>query len=257
MKISVVICSLMLMAMLFAPLAFAQDLEKGLVAYWKFNDGSGAIASDSSGNGYDGDLVGSPEWVDGYFGGALEFGGSGDEVNVPYDAALNPGTFTICLWANVEPGSAGAHRAAISARDDFPQRGYIIYAEPGDTWQYWIGVGADGVTWNSVQGPAVAAGEWAHLTIIYSNGEQHFYVDGAPAGDAVAELNVNTVNELLIGAGANELDPNLFHFVGKIDDVRIYDRVLTDDEIGQAMLGEASAVSASDKLATTWGMIKN
>lgn len=257
MKTSVLVCSFMLIAMFFASFAFAQDLEKGLVAYWKFNDGAGAVAIDSGGNGYDGDLVGSPEWVDGYFGGALEFGGSGDEVNIPYDAALNPGTFTICLWANVEPGSGGAHRAAISSRDDFPQRGYIIYAEPGDTWQYWIGVGAGGVTWNSVQGPAVAAGEWSHLTIVYANGMQHFYVDGELAGESEGELNINTANELLIGAGANELDPNLFHFVGKIDDVRIYDRVLTDEEMAQAMLGEASAVRASGKLATTWGTIKD
>lgn len=55
----------MLMAMLFASFTFAQDLEKGLVAYWKFN--------------------------------ALEFDGAEDEVNIPYDAAVNPGTFTICL----------------------------------------------------------------------------------------------------------------------------------------------------------------
>ena len=76
MKISVVVCALILTAVLFALPTLAQDLEEGLVAYWKLNDGSGAVASDSSGNGYDGDLVGAPEWVDGHLGGALKFGGS-------------------------------------------------------------------------------------------------------------------------------------------------------------------------------------
>ncbi len=256
MKISVMACFLLIMATLFALPSFAQDLTKGLVAYWMFNDGDGAIARDSSGNGHDGDLLGDPEWVEGRFGGALEFDGIEDEVNVPYDEALNPETFTVCLWANVEAGSAGAHRAGISCRDDFPQRGYILYAEPGDTWQYWIGVGAGGITWNSVQGPAVVTGEWTHLTEVYSNGEQKFYVDGELVGESEGELNLNTANELLIGAGANELDPHLFLFVGRIDDVRLYNRDLTEDEISKVMGSEGAAVSASGKLATTWGEIK-
>lgn len=256
MKNSFVACSFLIMAVLFALPSFAQDLTQGLVAYWMFNDGGGDVASDSSGNGHNGDVLGDPEWVDGHFGGALEFDGVEDEVVVPYNEALNPETFTVCLWANVEPGSAGAHRAGISCRDDFPQRGYILYAEPGDTWQYWIGVGAGGVTWNSVQGPPVAAGEWTHLAEVYVDGEQKFYVDGELVGEGAGELNLNTTHELLIGAGANELDPHLFLFKGQIDDVRLYNRELDVDEIELVMESEGAAVSASGKLTTTWGTIK-
>ncbi|MBD3181444.1 hypothetical protein GF312_04075 [Candidatus Poribacteria bacterium] len=132
----------------------------------------------------------------------------------------------------------------------------MIYAEPADTWQYWIGVGAGGVTWNQVQGPVVETGSWTHLTIVYSDGTQKFYVNGEFVGEAVAELNLNTANELLIGAGANELDPHLFLFVGMIDDVRLYNRELSEDEITEAMSGEMAAVEASGKLAVTWGMVK-
>lgn len=254
MKISVVACFLLIMATFFALPSFAQDLQEGLVAYWMFNEGDGIIASDSSGNGYDGDLLGDPEWVDGHFGGALEFDGSQDEVNVLYDEALNPAeAFTVCVWANVDPGSGG-HRAPISCRDDGPLSGYIIYAEPGNTWQYWIGTGA----WNSIQGPAVELGEWTHLAATYFDGKQKFYVNGEPAGEATGDLVTNADNNLLIGAGANERAVHEYLFVGQIDDVRLYNRELTEDEIAEVMASEIlSAVSASGKLAATWGMIKN
>jgi len=234
----------------------AQGLQEGLVAHWKFNEGSGAIANDSSGNGNNGDLNGDPQWVDGYFGGALEFDGSGDEVNVPYDAMLNPEEFTACVWANAAAEGTG-HRAAISCRDDFPQRGYIIYAEPGNTWQFWIGVGAGGIVWNVAQGPDVKLDEWSHLAAVYSDGQQKFYVDGELSGEAEATLNLNTSKELLIGAGANELDPHQFLFVGMLDDVRVYNRALSENEIAQVMQQEeASAVTQVGKLPITWGNIK-
>jgi hypothetical protein len=234
----------------------AQNLSDALVAYWPLNETAGDTAVDASGNGHDGNLMGDPEWADGYFGGALEFDGVGDEVNVPYDAALNPETFTVCAWANVQPGSAGAHRAVLASRDDFPQRGYIIYAEPGDTWQFWVGVGAGGVTWNSVQGPPVEAGEWSHLASVYADGTQKLYFNGEFIAESDADLNLNEAQVFLIGASANELDPHQFLFVGKIDDVRLYDRELSEDEIELVMASEATAVESSGKISTIWGSLK-
>jgi len=236
--------------------ASAQNVRDGLVAYWPLNESNGDTAADASGGGHDGTLSGDPEWAGGLFGGALAFDGVEDEVVVPYGAALNPETLTVCAWANVEPGSAGAHRAILASRDDFPQRGYIFCAEPADTWQYWIGVGAGGVTWNSVQGPAVEAGAWSHLTGTYTNGEQRFYYNGELVGEADAELNINPGQGFLIGASANELDPHLFLFVGLIDDVRLYDRELSEDDIAAVMDGEITAVQASGKLAVSWGRLK-
>lgn len=241
----------LLVVTLFALPVLAQSLTEGLTGHWMLNETS----ADSSGNGNDGTLNGDPEWVDGYFDGAVEFDGDGDEVSVPYSASLNPEEFTACLWANVASGSSG-HRAAISCRDDFPQRGYIIYAEPGNTWQFWVGVGAGGVTWNSIQGPDVKLDEWSHLAAVYSDGEQKFYVDGVLEAEGTAELNLNTAQELLIGAGANEGDTHNYLFVGKIDDARVYNRALSEDDIAQVMESEAAAVSPSGKVAITWSMVK-
>ena len=105
MKTVTVTSALLLLIGLTAQPVLSQNVSDGIVAYWAFNEKGGDTAADSSGNGHDGKLMGDPKWIDdGYFGGALEFDQDGDEVNVPYHADLNQEVFTICAWANVEPG---------------------------------------------------------------------------------------------------------------------------------------------------------
>ena len=242
---------LTLLVGLFALPILAPAVEDGLVGYWAFEETEGDTASDLSGNGHDGTLMGNPQRVDGYFGGGLEFDGDGDEVNVPFHEDLNQETFTISAWANVAQGSAG-HRAVLSARDDGPQSGYIFYAVPNNTWQFWTGGGG----WNSVQGPAVNLSNWDHLAGVYADGNQKFYVNGELVGERDSALTVNSEQEFLIGAGANETANHNFHFRGMIDEVRVYDRALNADEIASVMESNPTAVEASGKVAVTWGQLK-
>ena len=240
----------LLVGLLVLPI-LAPAVEDGLVGYWAFEETEGDTASDLSGNGHDGTLMGNPQRVDGYFGGGLEFDGDGDEVNVPFHEDLNQETFTISAWANVAQGSAG-HRAVLSARDDGPQRGYIFYAVPNNTWQFWTGGGG----WNSVQGPAVNLSNWDHLAGVYADGNQKFYVNGELVGERDSALTVNSEQEFLIGAGANETENHNFRFKGMIDEVRVYNRALNADEIASVMESNPTAVEASGKLAVTWGQLK-
>ncbi|MBU0579479.1 hypothetical protein KJ628_05955, partial [Patescibacteria group bacterium] len=62
-------------------LGVAANASADLVAHWRFDEGSGTIAADVSGNGNDGTLRGDPRWVAGVIGGALEFDGNGDYVD--------------------------------------------------------------------------------------------------------------------------------------------------------------------------------
>lgn len=237
----------------------AQNVTDGIVAYWAFNETSGETATDSSDNGHDGMLIGDPKWTkDGYFGGALEFDGTEDEVNIPYHEDLNQETFTICAWANVEPGSAD-HRAVVSSRDDLPAdaqriRGYIFYAEPQNTWQFWTGAGP--TPWKVVQGPDVNLGEWDHLAGTYADGTMKFYVNGEFVGETASDIVLNSSQEFLIGAGQNEGANHNFLFKGKIDEVRLYDRALDENEIAAVMESDSLAVEPSGKFATTWGQLK-
>ncbi len=258
MKNVVLIFVLLLLVGFLTQLMLSANAEEGLVAYWNFNEGNGDTASDSSDNGHDGTLMGDPQWTDGKFGGALEFDQAGDEVYVPYHENLNQEeTFTISAWANVAVGSSG-HRAVVSCRDDFPQRGYILYAEPppGNTWLFIVGIGGG---WDHIRGPVVKLGEWEHVAGVYADNTMKFYVNGELVGEKDAEISINPGQEFLIGAGANERPNHEYLFKGKIDEVMLYNRELNKDEIGRVMeLGGERflTVEPVGKLAITWGQLK-
>lgn len=103
MKTLTLIPTLFLIGILACPV-ISYSAEKGLVAYWAFEDEKGGTASDASGNGHDGELLGDPQWTDGYFGGGLEFDQAGDEVSIPFHKDLNAETFTRALFDGERDG---------------------------------------------------------------------------------------------------------------------------------------------------------
>jgi len=204
-----------------------------LVARWKLDEGSGTTAADATGNGHNGTLLNGPQWVDGHFGKALKFAGSPQKVDVPFSAKLNPADeFSVSVWANVSPAGS-SHRSPVTSRDDAPTRGYIIYVEPGNTWQFWMGTGVAG-QWDVTQGPAARMDEWTYVTATYSNGAKKFYINGALVGQGTRAIGPNTQQVLRIGGGATEGTGNYF-FVGMVDDVRIYNHALSDLQIQAVM----------------------
>jgi hypothetical protein len=208
-------------------LVLAGSASAGLVGHWKLDDGSGTTAVDATGNGHDGTLIGNPQWVAGHSGGGLEFSGSADKVDIPHSADLNPeNEFTASVWANLDPAGSN-YRSPITSRDDGPQRGYIIYCTPANTWQFWTGTGSG---WNSAGSPDVEFGEWTHVAATYSGGDKKLYVNGELAGESSAMMTPNTAQVLRIGAGATEGAGNYF-FHGMIDDVRVYDRALSAGQV--------------------------
>lgn len=81
-------------------------------------------------------------------------------------------------------------------------------------------------------------------------------MNGEFIGKENFDIDVNPSEEFLIGAGGNERPVHTYLFQGKIDEVRLYDRVLDEDEIAAVMESDSLAVEAVDKLAITWGDLK-
>jgi Concanavalin A-like lectin/glucanases superfamily len=79
----------------------------GLVAYWKFDEGSGTLATDSSGGGNDGVLVNGTMWTVGKFGSALSFDGIDDLVFIGQGRLNGTGDITISAW--IKSDSTGGH----------------------------------------------------------------------------------------------------------------------------------------------------
>ena len=73
-------------------------LLNGLVAWWKFDETSGTVAYDSSGNGNDGNLTNGPTWTDGKIGGALSFDGHNDRVKLAHNMINGLIDITVSFW---------------------------------------------------------------------------------------------------------------------------------------------------------------
>ena len=241
------------------------EVNDGLVGYWKMDEGTGtSTTADISGTGATGTLYNSPTWTtavnnNNYYGGSgsdpygLDFSvASSQYIQGSYNAALNPSAFTISAWARVE-GGAGTWRSVITSRDSTPA-GYIIYAGSDNKWQFWTGAG----TWKVVTGPTITDNVWYHLIATYDGVNMYLFVDGTSYGPTASTLTQNTVRDLRIGAGATEGSPN-YYFEGKIDDVRVYNRVLgtterTDMDAGNHPTYETYVLEADTTVTNNLGV---
>jgi hypothetical protein len=240
---------------LLATSTYAKIDPKTIVGMWLFDENKGDVAADSSGNKNDGKLVGSPKWVDGKFGKALQLDGSSSYVNCGKSASQNiptGGSVTMCAWVNPKVGSTGAWQAVFAKREG--TYSYGINFMTGNFQVYTSG--ASGIANFAYNLPA---NKWVFVCGTMSKKPTELYVDGKLFGAAGAGGGViSAENTLWIGSSlaAGEI------FNGIIDEVAIFNVVLAAEDINTIMtkgLGAASgltAVESSDKLATTWASIK-
>lgn len=205
----------------------------GPVAYWRLNETTGDWAEDqvaaNDGMYLNGVLLGISGAVAGDPDPAAQFSAANQtKVEVPFSPDLNPPVFTAEVWAKVTGGSG--HRSPLTSRGDSPQRGYIFYAEPGNTWQFWTGTGQQ-VGWNSLQGPAVSLNSWTHLVGTYDGTTKRFYVNGVEVSSNTSLFGPNDEYTLRIGAGATDDPVGNFFFEGAVDEVAIYAKVLTPTQV--------------------------
>jgi len=205
-------------------------LGDGPTAYWRLDENSGEVATDVAGghNGtfMNGVLLSQPGALAGDTDTAAGFVAANQaRIEVPYTAALNSAQFSAECWvllSNVPTGWS----VMLSSRDDSPQRGFIIEAGSG-TWNFPMGMGNAG--WGGFYGPAVHAGVWTYVALTYDGTTERAYINGLPVGSASFTYAPNTTQPLRIGAGG-DATADLF-FGGYLDEVAIYNKSLTSDQI--------------------------
>lgn len=211
--------------------------SSGLVGWWKLDETTGTTAADSSGNGNDGTLMrmGSSKWTTGAVGGALEFDGNNDYVDLPIGSVINSLTnCTIATWVNWSGGSSWQRiwdfgtgttvNMFLTARNSYTGTPRFAITISGWTDE------------DRVTAPDVLTSGWHHIavTIDANNSVHSLYLDGALVDENTSprytpsDLGNTTQNWL--GRSQYSADP---YFNGILDDVRIYDRVLSDEEIAQ------------------------
>ena len=201
----------------------ASDIFSNLQGHWTFDEGTGGTVGDASANGYTGTIGGNPAWIAGQNGGnALDFDGSGDSVSFGATPVLStPSTFTVSAWVNHE-APANAWQSLVDKRDT-AYDGYDLYLDKNS--RAFMRVNLETVTGSTV----ITPGQWHHVVGIYDGSQLLLYVDGVLDATAnVGTLTIDAQASLLFGenfAGGN----SFLH--GALDDVRIYDRALSADDV--------------------------
>jgi hypothetical protein len=195
--------------------------DEGLVAHWKFDDGSGGTATDSAGTN-NGALVGDTAWTAGRIDGALSFDGNGDYVVVAPVSVLAGNTVTAQAWIRVSDLS-GSNPILTQNVFSMTNDGYYFQVSGGRPTFYLI----DGFTSAQAISPeTISTDQWYHVAGTNDGTNLKLYVDGLLKSSVPSAGFTGETNNAYIGSDSI----SSFYFTGLIDDVRIYDRAVSESE---------------------------
>lgn len=201
------------------------DWFNGLIGYWKLDEGTGAVAGDSSGNNNNGTLQNGPTWVYGKYGKALSFDGVNDYVEVTQSSSLDiANSVSVTAW--VYPRAFPASGIILSRWYDGtePDRGIVLHLMPGS---YHFGVIDDN---NHLYVPfSFEINKWYYLAATWNGSVSRAYVNGIEIGNRSTSGSFTNQN-LNLGIGS-DINPINSHFNGTIDEVMIYNRALSEEEV--------------------------
>ena len=207
--------------------------DPSLAGLWSLNERVGSVAHDSSDNANDGTLQGGPNWVAGKIGGGLEFDGTDDHVDCGNDESLNiTGEITIAAWVHpTGPGDSDYPRVVDKSNGTGgADPGYKLYLRSAEN--YLVTLSGGGVYLNSSSSLDLNA--WNYVVYTTDGTQRKLFLNDAWEVWDETTLPVESSNPLFIGnspAGAR-------HFEGILDEVRVYNRALGEDEIQTIMFGK-------------------
>ncbi len=245
-----IVCFLIALSMLFTPTVSAA-LTDGLILHHSYDEGEGSLASDASGNGHDGEIS-NPNWDSGRMGGALRFGGEGSDVFVTVESTdvLNVNECTFAAWINADHWDGTRQIVGKSVHGGCAGRTqYGLFSESGIfKLRFETEGGRADITTD-----LPATEEWVHVAFTNDGETATIYINaGAVAeGEVPGELKAND-DPWRIGQDCERLN---YVFAGLIDEVSLWNRALSADEIDRLQSVSVS-VDPRAKLSTTWGNIK-
>jgi len=212
------------------PFVYAFDNEQGLVAYYNFDEDENGdydenITYNLTGNCNDGIIYGAKH-VEGNFGEGLNFDGKNDYVDCGNNESLDVGTtdFTVEVWAKANDGIFGR---GIINKGGWHSIGYFISEAYCPNNTYFFGV-RDNASYKGVALPLHEKWNWTHIVGIKTNNHLEAWVNGIKVGEWNGDIGSlsNPDKKFEIGRSFDG-----YYFNGTIDEVKIYNRALTDAEV--------------------------
>ena len=223
----------------------------GVTGHWTFDEGSGTVAHDTSGNHFDGTLAGGATWIT---GGAtftasspatdhlLHFNGTNAEVDVNASVLDTSGDYSVSAWVMLD--TTNKWSTALS-QDGTVNSGFFLQATTpnvGNTFAFSL-IGAD-----AQNAPTIRAftpfrpltGVWYHLVGVHSaaTNQISLYVNGALIDTQSVGQAWNAFGHTVVGRGQANSSPTDY-WPGKIDDVQVYRRALQASDV-TALYGGSS-----------------
>jgi hypothetical protein len=199
----------------------------GLVAAYHFNEGAGATVQDSSGNGNAGNLSNVTWTTAGRFGSALTFNGTSSWVTVADAASLDLTTgMTLEAWVNPTVQPSGWR--TIVAKERTGGVAYFMHGSSSSQNRPGTGVYVANGERQLIGGTRLAANTWVYLAATYDGINQRLFVNGVQVASR-AQTGPIAVSASPLRIGGNGAWGE--YFQGRIDEVRIYNRALSQAEI--------------------------
>jgi hypothetical protein len=215
----------------------APSAPTGCLVHWKFDEASGLVALDNTGNNNLGQLLNGPIRTNGQVNRALRFDGSNDRVQASNAMSLNvAGALTVALW--VKPENTDSRYLVIKGDDNNDRFAYALRTSSGKVRYLWVAPNGDVNVYQTT--PVVlTAGRWTHITVVHNPGSAPaLYTNGVvvpstrQSGSATA-LRGTSSRPFTVGASADATD----HFKGTLDEVVVCAGVMSLSEIQGLLTG--------------------
>ena len=200
------------------------DPVDGLVMYYDFENMDGRIVTDKSGLYNDGTCQGNPSWIDGKFNGGLSFNGIDDFVTSGNPENLNiTDQITIAAWVKQRDAGNSEHNPWITKGD----HSFALKHHAGNNYEFFIYNGG----WQVVHAPSAIShnDEWHHFTGTFDGSGLDLYIDGQRAATEQFTGAINVTDHPINVARNAEVSDRFFD--GDLDEVRIYNVALTDEQV--------------------------
>ena len=192
------------------------------LVWWTFDEGAGTNAVDWSGHGNHGTVSGAAQWTpEGYHGGALEFNRGGRVIRSFPEETWS--AYTVALWAKASV--LGQVQWSSVFNNNSTGSDFQIDVDGTQPGSYRL----NGVGGNELMGPVTT--DWVHLAASCDGTDTTLWYNGRQAGTVAIANTVFGRFAAGINRGNNQ------YFAGLIDDVRVYDRTLSEAEIAEVMRG--------------------
>ncbi len=224
--------------------ALTSTASAEIVGWWKFDEGSGTIAQDSSRYNNDVFFNGDPQWVEGYYNSGLEFDGTDDCLDLGvYEPVLDiVGELTMTAW--IKPGATlRDHEIGGNITIGPNGGGYVMGIYSNDNLEFEVrsSAGTSAPPSRPGGGTMLQTDTWYFVAGTYAQTADGGVITTYVNGELDAEMVTTIVMAPSPGTfviGRDPSAPGAGQFIGVIDDFRVYNHILTESELRDAMLGK-------------------